>query len=609
MLDFSYKIKSLPEKSGVYIMKDKDGTVIYVGKAKILKNRVKQYFTKQDHSPKVAAMVSNISDFEYIITDTELEALILECNLIKLHMPKYNILLKDDKTYPFIKITVNEMYPQISITRSVKKDGARYFGPYLSAIALRQLADTLRDIFKLRSCNQKFPQDFGKKRPCLYYHIGKCCGVCTGNVDENEYRKLIDDVCSFLNGNTEKLISNLEEKMYEASNNLDFEKAAFWRDKIESIKSVSEKQKITSTNDVNVDAIAMYSQNSTDCIQVFFIRNGKMIGRENYFFENSNADKSEVLSSFIKQYYLESSFIPNDLLIECEFEDERIIADLLSSKKGRKVEIKCPKRGENLKLINMIKLNAKKELQNRELKILKDIKFKNNALVGLKNVLKLDEVPHRIEAFDISGFMGEDLVASMVTFVDAKPYKKGYKSYKIKSVDKNDDYASMREVITRRFLRLKSDDSEFSKMPDLIFVDGGIGHVNCAIDALNELGIHNINVYGIEKDDKHNTRAIAGPFGIIEMDKTSECFMLLVNIQDEMHRRAITHYRNLTEKRQKKSELDGIKGVGEKKRNALLKHLKNVENSTIEELESVPGIDKKTAQNIYEYFRQKKINK
>lgn len=602
--DLSYKINSLPQKSGVYIMKDKDKNIIYVGKAKVLKNRVKQYFKSNNHSPKVKAMVDNIYDFEYIICDSELEALILECNLIKLHMPKYNILLKDDKTYPFIKITVNEMYPQISITRNIKKDGAKYFGPYLSAIVIRELIEVIRDIFKLRSCSQKFPQDYGKKRPCLYYHIGKCSGVCTGNVDENEYRKLIDEVCSFLNGNTDKLIENLEEKMYEYSNNLDFEKAAFYRDKIETVKNISQKQKATSVGGTNADAIAMYSQNSTDCIQVFFIRNGKMLGRENYFIENSeNNDKKEVLTDFIKQYYTDASFVPSEILVEFDIDEIDLISEWLSLKKGKKVEVKSPKRGENLKLINMIKLNAKKELQNKELKILKDIKFKNTALVGLKNTLNLEDVPHKIEAFDISGFAGDDLVASMVSFVDAKPNKKGYKLYKIKTVDKNDDYSSMREVITRRFLRLKNDNQSLNDIPDVIFVDGGIGHVNCAKSVLKELDF-DIPVFGIQKDDNHNTRAVASENGIIEFDKTSESFMLLVNIQDEMHRRAISYYRNVSEKRNKKSKLDNIKGVGEKKRNLILKHLKNVKNATLEEIENVPGIDKKTARNIYEYFRQ-----
>ncbi len=604
MQDLSYKINSLPEKSGVYIMKDKGNNIIYVGKAKVLKNRVKQYFKSNNHSPKVKAMVENINDFEYIICDSELEALILECNLIKLHMPKYNILLKDDKTYPFIKITVNEMYPQISITRNIKKDGAKYFGPYLSAIVIRELIDVIRDIFKLRSCTQKFPQDYGKKRPCLYYHIGKCSGVCTGNVDENEYKKLIDEVCSFLNGNTDKLIENLEDKMYEYSSNLDFEKAAFYRDKIETVKSISQKQKATSVGETNADAIAMYSQNSTDCIQVFFIRNGKMLGRENYFIENSeNNEKKDVMTDFIKQYYLYATFIPSEILLEFDIDGMDLISEWLSLKKGKKVELKSPKRGENLRLINMIKLNAKKELQNKELKILKDIKFKNTALVGLKNILNLEDVPHKIEAFDISGFAGSDLVASMVSFIDAKPNKKGYKLFKIKTIDKNDDYSSMREVIMRRFSRLKNNEISFNDKPDVIFVDGGVGHVNCAKEVLDELNL-SIPVFGIQKDDNHNTHAIAGSDGIIEIDKASESFMLLVNIQDEMHRRAISYYRNLSEKRNKKSELENIKGVGEKKRNLILKYIKNVKKASLEEIESVPGIDKKTARNIYEYFRQ-----
>lgn len=602
MPDFSYKIKSLPEKSGVYIMKDKDGEVIYVGKAKVLKNRVKQYFTSKNHAPKVAAMISNVADFEYIMTDNELEALILECNLIKKYMPKYNILLKDDKTYPFIKISVNEVYPRITITRNVKNDGAKYFGPYLGTSVIRELTELIREIFGLRSCTKKFPEDFNKSRPCLYYHIGKCSGVCTGNVDESEYRKKIDKVCSFLNGNTDELINELEQKMYESSKNLNFEKAAFFRDRIDNVKSVSQKQKAVNTNNITIDAIATENLNSTVCIQVFFIRNGKMLGRENYFVENTNDDTKTILTDFIKQYYLEASFIPNEILTECVPFDMELLSQWLTSVKGKKVTIRVPMRGENLKLINMIKLNAKKELSNRELKILRDIKFKNTALASLKNSLCLNDIPGRIEAYDISGFAGEDMVASMVTFVDAKPYKKDYRSFKIKTVDNTDDCASMNEVLRRRFKHLKNGD-DFAKRPDVIFVDGGLGQLNAAKDALLEYGF-DIPVFGIKKDDNHNTYCVEGPDGEIMMDRSGEGFLLLVNIQDEMHRRAISHYRKLSESRNIQSELDKIKGVGVKRRNLILKHVKNVKKASIEELLKVPGIDEKTARNIYEYFRQ-----
>ncbi|MBE7038153.1 MAG: excinuclease ABC subunit UvrC [Ruminococcaceae bacterium] len=599
-----YKIKSLPEKSGVYIMKNADNEVIYVGKAKVLKNRVRQYFTSSNHSPKVSAMVSNIKDFEYIITDSETEALVLECNLIKQYMPKYNILLKDDKTYPFARVSINEKYPRITMVRSVKKDGARYFGPYSSSTLLKELLEFLKEVYKLRTCNKVFPKDFNKSRTCLYYHIGKCDGVCKGDVDEESYNNKIKEICTFLSGKTNHLEREFEEKMYEASNNLDFEKAAWYRDKLLAIGVINQKQKATSALGVNSDILAVSVLNGTACVQVFFMRNGKIIGRENYFIENvDDTCEDEILNDFTSQYYSQSTFIPDEVIIEYKLADENVISQLLNDKKGKKVEIKVPKIGDSLKLINLVKSNAKKELQNRELKILRDIKFKNNALVLLKNHLLLNDIPKRIEAFDISGFAGRDNVAAMVVFVDAKPKKSDYRLYKIKSVvDKNDDYGAMREVLTRRY-------SKKEKLPDLIFVDGGLGHVNVAIEVLNELNL-DINVFGIFKDDKHNTCAVMSKDGEIKLEKTSEAFMLLVNIQDEMHRRAISYYRSLSEKNTIKSELDDIKGIGERRKKDLISHfktIKKIKNASVEELMEIKSIDKKTAQNIKNYFEQQKL--
>ena len=603
-MNLDYKIRSLPEKSGVYIMKNADNEVIYVGKAKILKNRVKQYFSSNNHSPKVSAMVSNINDFEYIITDSETEALVLECNLIKQYMPKYNILLKDDKTYPFARVSVNEKFPRITMVRSIKNDGARYFGPYSSSTLLKELIEFLKEVYKLRTCNKIFPKDFNKGRTCLYYHIGKCDGVCRGDVDEEKYNEKIKEICAFLSGKTNHLERELEEKMYVASSNLDFEKAAWYRDKLSAVGVIAQKQKATSAFGVNSDILAVSVLNGTACVQVFFMRNGKIIGRENYFIENIDGiSENEILNNFTSQYYTQSTFIPDEIIIEYKLIDEELISQLLNNKKGKKVDIKTPKIGDSLKLINLVKANAKKELENRELKILRDIKFKNNALVNLKNSLSLKNIPSRIEAFDISGFAGRDNVAAMVTFVDAKPQKSDYRIYKIKSIiDKNDDYGAMREVLTRRY-------SKPEKLPDLIFVDGGLGHVNVAKEVLNSLALE-IAVFGLFKDDKHNTYAVMSQDGEIKLEKSSEAFMLLVNIQDEMHRRAISYYRNLSEKNLIKSELDDIKGIGDKRKKDLISHfksIKKIKNATLEELLSVKSIDKKTAQNIKNYFEQQKF--
>lgn len=599
-----YKIKSLPEKSGVYIMKNADNDVIYVGKAKILKNRVRQYFKSSNHTPKVAAMVSNIADFEYIITDSETEALVLECNLIKQYMPKYNILLKDDKTYPFARISVNERFPKITMVRSVKKDGARYFGPYSSGMLLRELIEFLKEIYKIRSCNKVFPRDFNKGRTCLYYHIGKCDGICGGNADEEEYNRKINEICAFLSGKTADLEREMEEKMYAASEKLDFEKAAFYRDKLNAVRLITQKQKATSTAGGNSDILAAATLNGTSCVQVFFMRSGKIIGRENYFIDNGeNLSDQEILNSFVSQYYAQSTFIPDELVLQYELCDIEVISQLLNQKRGKKVEVKVPKIGDMLKLVNLVKSNAVKELQNRELKILRDIKFKNNALSSLKTSLSLSDVPRRIEAFDISGFAGKHNVAAMVVFVDAKPYKKDYRLYKIKTVrDKNDDYASMREVILRRY-------SKAENMPDLIFADGGAGHVRAVKEVLDSLNV-NIPVFGIFKDDKHNTHSVMSIDGEVKIDKKSEAFMLLVNIQDEMHRRAISYYRDLSQKSAVKSELDNISGVGPRRRKDLISHfksIKKIKSATIDELCAVKSIDKKTAQNIKNYFEQQNI--
>ena len=618
--EINEKLKTLPDKSGVYIMRNADGEIIYVGKAKNLKNRVRSYFKSHNHPPKVASMVSNVDRFEYIITDSELEALVLENNLIKENMPKYNILLKDDKTYPFLKVTKNEPFPRILMTRRVLNDGAQYFGPYQSSFDLKQLIALLKDIFLLRNCQTEFQKDFKPKRPCLYYQLGKCRGVCTGNVSYENYRNVIDKAVEFINGKTDDVIKSLYEEMNSASKALDFEKASICRDRIKAIEILGEKQKIVNPNGNDTDALAVYNKNNTACVQIFFIRSGKMIGREHYFINNTEGiEDSIIISDFVSQYYETSSFIPSVLLLEHEIEDFEAKKEWLSKKAGRSVKIKVPKIGENAKLIRMIKANAKKEHSERELKIMRDISFKNQAISSLADILELDTDPMHIEAYDISNMGNNTSVASMVVYKNGKPYPKGYRNFKMKNVTIQDDYASMREVIKRRFSRavselenvknnlIKEEDAKFLPLPDVVFVDGGEKHRNAALEVLNELKI-DLPVFGIVKDDNHRTRALVSEKGEITVDKKSEAFMLLVSIQDEMHRRAITYLRNSEKKKTTQSELDLISGVGEKRRKILLSHfksLKKIHEASLDELKSVKGIDSATAQKIYKYFNDR----
>jgi len=616
--EINEKLKTLPDKSGVYIMRNQDEEIIYVGKAKNLKNRVRSYFKSHNHPPKVASMVSNVHSFEYIITDSELEALVLENNLIKENMPKYNILLKDDKTYPFLKITKNEDFPRIFMTRMVANDGAQYFGPYQSSFDLKQLIALIKDIFKLRSCSLEFEGDFKPRRPCLYYQLGKCRGICTKNVSSQEYRKVIESAVEFIGGKTDEVIKSLYEEMNSASKSLDFEKATLCRDRIKAIEILEEKQKIVNPNGNDTDAISVYNKNNTACVQLFFIRSGKMIGREHYFINDTEGiEESTIISDFIARYYETSSFIPSILMLEHEIEDEEVKRLWLSEKAGRSVKIKVPKIGENAKLIRMIKTNAKKEHNERELKRMRDINFKNMAISSLADILGLNKEPMHIEAYDISNMGDNTSVAAMVVYKNGKPYTKGYKNFKIRGIATQDDYASMKEVINRRLTHalkekkevddgtLKKEDAKFLPLPDVIFVDGGENHRSVALETMNELNI-DIPIFGIVKDDNHRTRAVVGENGEIALDKKSEAFMLLVNIQDEMHRRAITYLRKSQQKKTAQSELDMISGVGEKRRKILLAHfksLKKIREASFEDLKDVKGIDSVTAQKIYEYFR------
>lgn len=615
-IEIENKLKTLPDKSGVYIMKNADGEIIYVGKAKVLKNRVRQYFKGNNHAPKVRKMVENIADFEYIITDSEREALILENNLIKENMPKYNILLKDDKTYPFIKLTLNEDFPRVFMTRRVIRDGARYFGPYCSNFNIKEVLEIIADVFPLRRCKKQLSIDKLSDKPCLYYQMNKCSGVCTGMVSREEYYDTVKKIISFLNGNYDDVIKLLTDKMKNAASSLDFESAAAFRDRINSVSMLGERQKIVSATGSDCDAIAMYNANDTACVVIFFVRKGKIVGEEHYFMSGTDdMSGAEILSDFIKQYYDTCSFIPHQIYLQHEIADSTIIEEWLGEKINRSVKIHTPKIGDKLKLINMITANAKKQHSERELKIMRDISFKDNALVDLQKLTGLDKPPMNIEAYDISNTSGRAMVGAMVTYTGGKPNRSKYRNFRIKYVSGQDDYACMSEVISRRIERALSEsenakaDAEgaFLPLPDLILLDGGMGHVDTIIPVIKSYGL-DIPVFGIVKNKHHRTEGLISPKGEVRVDKSGEAFMLLTNIQDEMHRRAITYHRKLRQGSALKSELRDIKGVGEKKAKILLrnfKSLKAIRSATLEELSSIAGIDKGTARNVYNYFNGK----
>lgn len=615
MINIEEKLKLLPDKPGVYIMKDSSGKIIYVGKAVILKNRVRQYFQNQSNQlPKVRTMIKHVADFEYIVTDTELEALILECNLIKKHKPKYNILLKDDKNYPYIKITVNEDYPRIVFTRRVEMDGAKYFGPYSSAFAVRETIKLLRHMFPLRSCNRNIERDMGKGRECLYYHIGLCSAPCTGRITKEEYRKLTDDALMFLEGKRDVLLKKLKEEMEKAAENMEFEKAAKLRDQIYGIEKTSEKQKIISASLEDQDVISMARSAEDACIQVFFIRDGKVSGREHYFMKNTDdMDRSEIMSSFMKQFYDSAPYVPKEIILDVDMEEKDVLMEWLSEKRGNKVSIVVPSRGKKKDLVDMVYENALEALKNDV--NLKMERQKNDAVSELSNLIGIDYA-ERIEAFDISNIRGTDNVASMVVFVDGKPHRSSYRKFIIKTVEGQDDYGSMREVISRRISHglkeqnqietgeLKEDKAKFHIMPDLILVDGGLGHVKTAIEALQQLNVE-IPVYGMVKDSKHRTRGLVSPDGEIDMPMTGKAFRLVAEIQDEAHRFAITFHKD-TKSKKLRSDLLNIPGIGEKRMKALYKAFKTIDgikNATVDELKKVEGMNEKAANAVYDYFR------
>ena len=605
MFDIEAEIKKLPHRPGVYIMRNKNDEIIYVGKAVNLKNRVRQYFRENTkHTAKIRQMVSHISYFEYIITDSELEALVLECNLIKEHSPKYNTMLKDDKTYPFIKVTTHEAYPRVFVSRDIKHGTGRFFGPYTSSKAVNDTIELLCKLYKIRTCNRRLPKDTGKERPCLNYHIGQCSAPCQGYIDEETYRKAIDEVIEFLNGNHTKILGNLMDSMKECAQNMQYEEAAKYRDLIGSVKQVAQKQKITTDDNADRDVIACASDGNDAVVQVFFIREGKLLGRDHFHMAVAQGDGiSEILSQFIKQYYGGTPYIPNVIMIQKEIEDADVVAAWLTDIKKTKVKIITPKKGDKEKLVELAYKNA----QNVLLQDTERIKNEQKKTIGaMTEIAKLIGLPaiKRAEAYDISNTNGVESVGSMIVFQDGKPKKNDYRKFKIKTVKGPDDYKSMKEVLTRRFKRAIEGSKGFEIYPDLIMMDGGRGQVNIALEVLKELGL-SIPVCGMVKDDNHNTRGLYYNNKLIAIDTHSEGFKLITRIQDEAHRFAIEYHRSLRSKQQVHSILDGIEGIGPARRKSLMKHFLDIEKirqASVEELMKADGITKNIAQNIYRYF-------
>lgn len=614
MFDIQEELKKLPDKPGVYIMKDVNGIVIYVGKAVVLKNRVRQYFQNSaNHPPKVCAMVSRIHEFEYIVTDTEVEALMLECNLIKKYKPKYNILLKDDKHYPYIKVTMNEQYPRILKTRRVEKDGAKYFGPYSSAFAVNDAIDTIKKLFPIKTCNRNLPRDIGKFRPCLNFHIRQCLGPCQGEVNREEYRNMMKKICSFLGGQYDEILNDLKGQMETAAQNLEFEKAAQLRNKINSIVQLSEAQKVLSADGQDRDIIG-FAQNATDlCIQVFFVRNGRVVGREHFVFEGEgNEDVRYSLSTFIKQFYNTVQFVPSEIVIPQEIEDSGIIEQWLTGKRGFKVSLRVPQRGELVKFVKMVVQNAEISLKLYGERLRREGSMHEEGLKELTKALRLECIPDRIESYDISNTGSSEIVASMVVFENGRPARDEYRKFKMKSVEEQNDYASMQETLYRRLSRARRESegeegqAKFSKLPDLILVDGGLAHVNAAQQIADELGF-DLVIAGMAKDDRHRTRALVYKGSEYELSSNMPMLRLITEIQDETHRVAVQYNRKLREKRYTHSELDDIEGIGDTRKKALIRHFKSlaaVKKAEISQLLEVDGINQKVAGKIYEYFRK-----
>lgn len=608
------ELKKLPGKPGVYIMHGEKDEIIYVGKAVSLKNRVRQYFqSSRNKGAKIEQMVTHITRFEYIVTDSELEALVLECNLIKEHRPKYNTMLKDDKTYPFIKVTVNEPYPRVLFSRTMKKDKAKYFGPYTSSTAVKDVIELVRKIYMVRSCNRNLPRDCGKDRPCLYYHMKQCTAPCQGNVSEEAYKQNIGQVLHFLNGNYKETIDQLTEKMMTASEDMRFEDAAGYRDLINSIRRIGERQKITTYGEEDRDIIAVAMDESEDLreqdavVQVFFMRGGRLIGRDHFFLRVARGDtKAQVLSSFLKQFYAGTPFIPAEIMMQTEIEDGKIIEDWLTARRKQRVHIRVPKKGTKEKLVELAKENAWMVLSKDRERIKREEGRTIGAVKEIEDWLGLKDIV-RMEAYDISNISGFESVGSMVVYEKGKPKRSDYRKFKIKWVQGPNDYASMEEVLTRRFTHeSKGEYDSFSILPDLILMDGGRGQVNIARKVLGELGI-DIPVCGMVKDDNHRTRGVYFNNVEIPIDTSGEGFHLVTRIQDEAHRFAIEYHRSLRSKEQVHSVLDDIPGIGGTRRKALMRRFRSVENirdASVEELSQTESMNVQSAEAVYQFFHR-----
>ena len=612
MFDFSEELKKLPDKPGVYIMHNSSDEIIYVGKAVNLKNRVRQYFqNSKNKTAKTTALVSHIAYFEYIVTDSEMEALLLECNLIKEHRPKYNVMLKDDKTYPYIKVTVNEDYPRILITRKYVKDKSRYFGPITDVTAAKETVELINKLFPIRKCRKSLPKEIGKERPCLNYHIGQCAAPCDNLISKEEYNKIVDEVLAVLEGKYDYIIKYLEELMYDASEKMDFEKAASYRDRIAGVKKIMEKQKITNSGAGDSDVIAFSRAMDEALVQVFFIRGGKLSGREHFLINAPDyIDRSGIMTQFVKQFYSGTAYIPKELILEEELvpEEEGAILELLESMRGSKVTITVPKKGEKHKMVELAAGNAAITFERIGERIKKEQRQTTGALQEIKEILGLDEIPYRIESYDISNTQGFESVGSMVVFENGKSKNSDYRKFRIKTVIGANDFASMEEVITRRlshYAKEKNENGSFARLPDLIMVDGGKTQIAAALNAMDNVGIY-VPVCGMVKDDRHRTRGLLYNDEEKEIKPNSEGFKLITRIQDEVHRFAIEYHRKLRSERQVHSVLDDIEGIGPKRRKALMKRFGDIEaikNAEVDELLEAEGMTIKAAESVYAFFR------
>ncbi len=617
MFDIQEELSKLPDTPGVYIMHDKNDVIIYIGKAVSLRKRVHQYFQpSHNEGLKKKQMVENIAWFEYVITDSELEALILECNLIKEYTPKYNTMLRDDKTYPYIRVTVGEDYPRILFSRQMKKDRSKYFGPYTSAGAVKDIIELMNKLYHLRTCNRKLPQDIGLERACLNYHIHQCDAPCQGNISREEYRERVNQALEFLNGNYKPLIKELQEKMMEASEAMEFEKAIEYRELLSSVKQIAQKQKITNSDGEDKDIIALASDDTDAVVQVFFIRSGKIIGRDHFHVRvGTEEEQGKILNDFVKQFYSGTPFIPREIMLQSDIEDVDVLEAWLTKKRGGKVTIKVPQKGMKERLVELAKKNAELVLNQDKEKIKREEGRTIGAVREIEQILGLKGI-NRMEAYDISDISGFETVGSMIVFEKGKPKKSDYRKFKLKTVSGPDDYASMREVLTRRFLHgmqeqeeLKTKDlpesvGSFNRFPDVIMMDGGRGQVNICLAVLEELGL-SIPVCGMVKDDNHNTRGLYFHNVELPIDRHSEGFKLITRIQDEAHRFAIEYHRSLRSKSQVHSVLDDIEGIGPARRKALMRRyqsLENIRNADVEDLMLTDSVNRAAAEAVYRFF-------